>query len=177
MLLAGMGASAQRVETTLNDGWRFLLGDASFFARPTTDDSKWQVVSVPHDWAITSAFSPDNDTPAGGKTGGLFFANTGWYRLHFDVPTFAEGRRVELRFDGAMSHPTVYVNGEKAGGWEYGYNAFTLDITPYVKAEGNVLAVRLYNEKGQSRWYPGAGLFRNVHLLVTDRAHIPTWGV
>ena len=49
MLLAGMGASAQRVETTLKDGWRFLLGDASFFARPTTDDSKWQVVSVPHD--------------------------------------------------------------------------------------------------------------------------------
>ena len=134
-------------------------------------------MNVPHDWAITSSFSPDNDTPAGGKTGGLFFANTGWYRLHFDVPSFAEGRRVELRFDGAMSHPTVYVNGEKAGSWEYGYNAFTLDITPYVKATDNVLAVRLYNEKGQSRWYPGAGLYRNVHLLVTDRAHIPTWGV
>lgn len=75
---------------------------------------------MPHDWAITSSFSPDNDTPAGGKTGGLFFDNTGWYRLHFDVPSFAEGRRVELRFDGAMSHPTVYVNGEKAGSWEYG---------------------------------------------------------
>ena len=76
-----------------------------------------------------------------------------------------------------MSHPRVYVNGHYAGGWEYGYNAFTVDITPYVKASGNTLAVRLYNETEQSRWYPGAGLYRNVHLVVTDKAHIPTWGV
>ena len=93
------------------------------------------------------------------------------------MPDYEPGRHVELIFDGAMSHPRVYVNGKLAGEWEYGYNTFSVDITPYVKASDNVLAVNLYNEKGQSRWYPGAGLYRNVHLIVTDEARIPTWGV
>ena len=132
---------------------------------------------MPHDWAIKGRFSVDNDDPTGCKTGGLPYSGAGWYRLHFDVPDYEPGRHVELIFDGAMSHPRVYVNGELAGEWEYGYNTFSVDITPYVKASDNVLAVNLYNEKGQSRWYPGAGLYRNVHLIVTDEARIPTWGV
>lgn len=76
-----------------------------------------------------------------------------------------------------MSHARVYINGQEAGYWPYGYNTFYLDVTPYLK-EGtkNTLAVRLENETESSRWYPGAGLYRNVHLVVTEDAHIPTWG-
>ncbi len=76
-----------------------------------------------------------------------------------------------------MSHATVYVNGEKAGNWVYGYNAFEVDVTPYIKENGkNVLAVRLENEAESSRWYPGAGLYRNVRLVVTEDVHVPVWG-
>ncbi len=188
---SSLSTVAQRSETLLERGWRFTREDDSTFVSPDYDDRRWQSVTVPHDWAITGPFSYLNDrqnvaiTQDGqkeamehaGRTGGLPFVGTGWYRLAFDVPDYRPGRRVELLFDGAMSHPRVYVNGHLAGGWEYGYNAFTVDITPYVKASGNTLAVRLYNEVEQSRWYPGAGLYRDVHLVVTDEAHIPTWGV
>ena len=189
--LGGLTAAAQRTETLLERGWRFTHQDDTACIAPDYDDRRWEAVSVPHDWAITGPFSYLNDrqnvaiTQDGqkeamehaGRTGGLPFVGTGWYRLDFDVPDYRPGRRVELLFDGAMSHPRVYVNGHYAGGWEYGYNAFTVDITPFVKAAGNTLAVRLYNETEQSRWYPGAGLYRHVHLTVTDKAHIPTWGV
>lgn len=191
LALAATGATAQRSETLLEQGWRFTHTDDSACVAPAFNDRSWQQVSVPHDWAITGPFSYMNDrqnvaiTQDGqkeamehaGRTGGLPFVGTGWYRLTFDVPDYRPGCRVELLFDGAMSHPRIYVNGSYAGGWEYGYNAFTVDVTPYVKATDNTLAVRLYNETEQSRWYPGAGLYRNVHLIVTDRAHIPTWGV
>lgn len=191
LALAGVNVSAQRSEVLLERGWRFTHQDDSTCVAPSYDDRKWESVTVPHDWAITGPFSYLNDqqhvaiTQDGqkeamehaGRTGGLPFVGTGWYRLEFDVPDYKPGCRVELLFDGAMSHPRVYVNGKYAGGWEYGYNAFTLDITPHVKAEGNTLAVRLYNETEQSRWYPGAGLYRHVHLITTEAAHIPTWGV
>ncbi len=170
-------ATAQRSETLLERDWRLIRQDNSAYSDPDYDDSSWQSVTIPHDWSISGSFSESSDEPSGGTTGGLIYAGTGWYRLHFDVPDYRPGCRVELLFDGAMSHPSVYVNGQYAGGWEYGYNAFSVDISSYVEAEDNVLAVRLYNEKEQSRWYPGAGLYRNVHLIVSDAAHIPTWGV
>ena len=76
-----------------------------------------------------------------------------------------------------MSHARVYINGQEAGYWPYGYNSFYVDATPYLKSgEKNELAVRLENERESSRWYPGAGLYRNVHLVVTEDVHIPTWG-
>ena len=103
-----------------------------------------------------------------GRTGGLPFVGVGWYRLNFDAPSFVKGKKATLIFDGAMSHARVYINGQEAGYWPYGYNTFYLDVTPYLK-EGtkNTLAVRLENETESSRWYPGAGLYRNVHLVVT----------
>lgn len=81
-------------------------------------------------------------------------------------------------FDGAMSHARVYVNGQEAGYWPYGYNSFYVDATPYLKpGERNELAVRLENEPESSRWYPGAGLYRNVHLVINEDTHIPAWGM
>ncbi|MDR2146011.1 MAG: DUF4982 domain-containing protein [Tannerella sp.] len=180
-----------RREYLLEKGWKFTREDSESFVNESFNDSKWESVTVPHDWAIYGPFSIYNDrqnvaiTQDGqkeamehaGRTGGLPFVGVGWYRLQFDVPDFSAGKRVTLLFDGAMSNAEVYVNSKKAGYWAYGYNAFHLDITDLLNANGkNTLAVRLHNLPESSRWYPGAGLYRNVHLIVTDDAHIPLWG-
>ena len=182
-------SSAARTDTRLKDGWRFHRGEADGAFMPVYDDSGWESVSVPHDWAITGPFSIENDlqnvqivqnmeTKASlktGRTGGLPYVGVGWYRTEFNVP---EGMKAELLFDGAMSEARVYVNGHEVCFWPYGYSPFHCDVTPYLNKSGsNVLAVRLENLPFSSRWYPGAGLYRNVHLICTSaNAHIPVWG-
>lgn len=187
-------ASVKAVPRTvylLRDGWHFCRQDEASFALPATDDSKWETVSVPHDWAINGPFDVNNDRQfmaieqdgqkeaqsQAGRTGGLPFVGVGWYRLTFEAPDFGPGKRAVLVFDGAMSHAQVYVNGQKAGYWPYGYNSFYFDVTRLLHAgEKNVLAVRLENLPESSRWYPGAGLYRNVHLVVSGEVGVKTWG-
>lgn len=192
LLLFPLILSAQvRTERLLEKGWKFTREDAAEFSNVGFDDSAWQDVTVPHDWAIYGPFSIHNDrqniaiTQDGqkeamehaGRTGGLPFVGPGWYRLSFDVPEFSKGRSCKLVFDGAMSHADVYVNGKHVSYWPYGYNSFIVDVTPHIKAgETNELAVRLENYNESSRWYPGAGLYRNVHLVVTEDAYVPEWG-
>ena len=193
-LASGMmpcGTAAQtRTETLLEKGWKFTREDAPEFSACAYDDALWQDVTVPHDWAIYGPFSVHNDKhhtailqdgqtdpiEHAGRTGGLPFTGAGWYRTYFDVPEMDGGLRCTLLFDGAMSHARVYVNGKEACFWPYGYNSFHFDATPYVKPGKNTLAVRLENETESSRWYPGAGLYRNVHLIFTRDAHVPVWG-
>ena len=186
-----ISAQAHREETVLKKGWKFIRADKSEFADKDFDDSDWQVVEVPHDWAISGPFDNNNDrqtvaieqngeteaTEKTGRTGSLPWTGTGWYRYHFKTSKNSE--RIVLNFDGAMSEPDVYVNGKKAGEWKYGYNAFNVDITDFVqKGNGdNVLAVRLRNLPESSRWYPGAGLFRPVTLIQTGKAAVAMWGV
>ena len=180
-----------RTERLLEKGWKFTREDNTAFSTAGFDDSEWQSVTVPHDWAIYGPFSVENDkqnlaiTQDGqkeamehaGRTGGLPFVGAGWYRLDFEVPEFSQGKTATIVFDGAMSHARVWLNGQEVGYWPYGYNSFHFDITPYLKAgETNTLAVRLENEHESSRWYPGAGLYRNVHLVVNEDAYVPTWG-
>ena len=182
---------AQRSERLLEKGWRFTREDQSQFSSPTFNDSKWSRVVVPHDWAIYGPFSFDNDKQHlaiaqdgqkeamehAGRTGGLPFVGTGWYRRSLEIPSDLGDRRVFLRFDGAMSHTRVYVNGKEVGYWPYGYNTFAFDITSFVRpGEANTLAVRLENKHESSRWYPGAGLYRNVHLTFTSPVYVPLWG-
>ena len=191
LCVASMLQAQVRTEQLLEKGWKFTREDKVEFSQVGYDDAKWQSVTVPHDWAIYGPFSINNDrqnvaiTQDGqkeamehaGRTGGLPFVGVGWYRLDFEAPSFAKGKKATLIFDGGMSHARVYVNGQEAGYWPYGYNSFHLDVTPYIKAgEINELAVRLENENESSRWYPGAGLYRNVHLVVTEDAYVPTWG-
>ncbi len=192
LLLCGtMQAQNERQEVLLEKGWKFTREDQSEFSAKDFNDKDWQTVEVPHDWAIYGPFSVHNDkqnvaiTQDGqkealehaGRTGGLPFVGVGWYRLQFEAPKKSEGKQVELLFDGAMSEPQVFVNGQKAGEWKYGYNSFVIDITKYISDNGqNTLAVRLENLTESSRWYPGAGLYRNVHLIVTEQTHIPVWG-
>lgn len=179
-----------RTEVLLDKGWRFSRNDDAQQASVQYNDNKWQQVTVPHDWAIYGPFDRFNDLQTmaitqdgqanamehAGRTGGLPFVGTGWYRLAFDAGSFEQGKTATLIFDGAMSHATVYVNGHEAGYWPYGYNSFYVDATPYMHPGINQLAVRLENPTEFSRWYPGAGLYRNVHYVVNQAAHIPTWG-
>lgn len=180
-----------RTELLLDKGWKFSREDNSQSPMPSYDDSKWQSVSVPHDWAIYGPFSALNDkqnvaiTQDGqkeamehaGRTGGLPFVGVGWYRNTLEIPQYKSGKKAFIMFDGAMSHAQVYINGIKVGYWPYGYNSFWFDVSSYLKeGEKNTIAVRLENLPESSRWYPGAGLYRNVHLLVTEDAYIPVWG-
>lgn len=193
MLLCGafIATAGIRSERTLEKGWKFTRDDSPEFASRAFDDTGWQQVTVPHDWAIYGPFSWDNDRQNvaisqdgqkeamehAGRTGGLPFVGTGWYRTEIEMPEYTDGKRVTIMFDGAMSRARLYVNGEEAGYWPYGYNSFHFDITDHLrKGETNTIAVRLENLPESSRWYPGAGLYRNVHLIVTDEAHIPVWG-
>lgn len=182
-------AQQPRSEFLLEKSWKFVNSDVTEAYQPSYDDSGWQTVTVPHDWAIYGPFSGDNDvqnvaitqdgqteaSQKSGRTGGLPFVGTGWYRNTFSVPA---GKQTTLVFDGAMSEARVYVNGHEAIFWPYGYNSFYCDVTPYINSDGrdNVLAVRLHNMPSSSRWYPGAGLYRNVHVVTTEKVHIPTWG-
>lgn len=190
LMLAGCVGSS-RSEFLLEQGWKFSREDGDFSAAEF-DDSAWQEVRVPHDWAIYGPFDSNNDAQVvaitqnfekqaslkTGRTGGLPYVGVGWYRTEFDVTGFDPSKRVSLLFDGAMSQAKVYVNGHYAGCWAYGYNSFHLDVTPFVNESGlgNKLAVRLENLPESSRWYPGAGLYRNVHVIATDEVHIPIWG-
>ena len=169
-----------RTVTLLDKGWQFHKGDSSEI---------WEDVTIPHDWAIYGPFSRDNDlqtvavvqngeetaTVKTGRTGGLPYVGVGWYRRTLDV---TPGKKATLLFDGAMSEARVYVNGEEVIFWPYGYNSFHCDITPFLTADGknNEIRVRLENRPQSSRWYPGAGLYRNVWLIETEKVHIPVWG-
>ncbi len=181
--LAAFAATAGRTSETLNDDWLFTKGDGA-------DGSTWQRVRVPHDWAIYGPFDRANDlqtvaveqngekeeTEKTGRTGGLPFIGKGCYRRNFEVADTA-GRVTTFVFDGAMSNARVSVNGREVAFWPYGYNSFYVTVpNELLRIGDNELRVDLENFERASRWYPGAGLYRNVHIVTTDRVHIPVWG-
>ncbi len=165
-----------RQEINLSDNWLF-----------SHDKKEWQSVSVPHDWAIAGPFDKKWDlqkvaivqngeteaTEKSGRSGALPWIGKGHYRRTINIPR--KWMHAELVFDGAMAEPTVYLNGEKAGYWAYGYNAFKVDITPYMKVGENLLEVDLQNLEESSRWYPGAGIYRPVKLVLTGNSYIDPW--
>ena len=149
-----------------------LASDVNY-VQPDHDDSKWRQLDLPHDWGIEGPFKQEYP----GDTGKLPWWGVGWYRKHFTLPASDAGRRITLEIDGAMSHSTVWLNGQFAGGWAYGYSSFQVDLTPYVKPGAeNVLVIRLDNPGESSRWYPGGGIYRNVWLVKTDPVHVAHWG-
>jgi beta-galactosidase len=156
-----------------NDEWRFLKGDAPGTEAPGFPDSKWRTVTLPHDWAIEGPFDK-RDNPG---TGGLPISGTGWYRKHFKLAASEKGQIVSIEFDGAMSNARVWLNGVEVGFRPYGYASFAVDLTPHVKwGDENVLAAKLSPEPDSSRWYPGAGIYRNVWLIKTNPVHVAHWG-
>ncbi len=157
------------------EGWLFTRGELSRkAAQPDFDDRDWQPVRIPHDWAIAGPF----EKSAHGSTGKLPWKGVGWYRKDFFLGDGKEDQRVYLDFDGVMAVARVYVNGTLAGEWDYGYTSFRVDATPHVKfGEANTVAVQVDTREWGSRWYPGAGIYRKVALVVRNPVHLAHWGV
>ncbi len=149
-------------EFVLRDGWEF-----------SRDRKEWKSVRVPHDWAISGPF----DIKLDGNTGKLPWKGVGYYRRTIELPFDAAGKFVALRFGGVMASPEVFLNGEKVGGWDYGYMSFEVDISAKLKfGEKNELLVKADTTRHNSRWYPGAGLYRDVKLVVEDAEDRAIWG-
>jgi len=168
------GASTRQVQL-FTSGWRFLQSDALGAQAPSFDDSSWQTVTLPHDWAIAGPIDEKNPT---GPAGGFFPAGIGWYRKTFDVPVSAATHRTFIVFDGVMANSDVWINGRLIGHRPYGYVSFYYDLTDHLNYGGsNTIAVRVDDsQQPASRWYPGAGINRQVRLVTTSSTHIEPWG-
>ncbi|KAF1979608.1 glycoside hydrolase [Bimuria novae-zelandiae CBS 107.79] len=145
------------------------------YVQSSFDDSEWDPVNLPHDWAIKGPFGAPG---VSGSEGKLPYNGVGWYRktIALESEDVKSGKQLYLDIDGAMSYASVWLNGILVGGWPYGYNSFRLDLTPYAKSGKNFLAIRLENAPNSSRWYPGAGLYRNVWLIKSNAIHIAQYG-
>ena len=165
--------SAPRRVENFNRDWRFAKGAQAGAEAVGFNDASWLPARLPHDWAISGPYEPQGDP----HTGKLPWRGEGWYRKSFTLPAADAGKRVYLDFDGVMAMPTAYVNGQKAGGWDYGYMSFRVDATDFVKAgQSNLVAVHVDTRQHNSRWYPGAGIYRKVQLVVNEPVHIAQWG-
>ena len=147
------------------------------FVQSDFDDSSWELLNLPHDWAINGPFYEGEDAEVGGSMGRLPSPGVAWYRKKLDIPASDAGKSVFLDVEGAMSYAMVWLNGKLVGGWPFGYSSWRLDLTPYIVPGGeNQLAIRLDNPPVSSRWYPGGGIYRNVWLTKTNLVHVGQWG-
>ncbi len=147
------------------------------FVQPAFDDSDWQHIDLPHDWAINGPFMAGPNPEVGGGMGRLPSNGVGWYRKKIEITESDANKKIYLDIDGAMSYAMVWVNGHLAGGWPYGYNSFRIDLTPFVHVgHDNQLAIRIDNPNYSARWYPGGGIYRNVWLTKTNLIHVGHWG-
>jgi beta-galactosidase len=181
-----MAQESPRSRESFNLGWKFVRyfnasDEAVTVSRepenlqlPSVDDTNWRSLDLPHDWAIEGPFSDTLEN----NTGLLPWKGIGWYRKHFVISDNDKGKRIYVSFDGAMAYAKVWLNGKYVGEWPYGYTSFQLDLTPYIiTGKENIIAVRLDTKSWDSRWYPGAGLYRNVWLVKTSQLHIADNGV
>jgi beta-galactosidase len=147
------------------------------FVQSDFDDSSWQSVNLPHDWAIKGPFQKGSSPGVGGSMGRLPSPGVTWYRKKLDISDADAGKSIFLDVDGAMSYAMVWLNGKLVGGWPYGYASWRVNLTPYiVPGSENQLAIRLDNPPDSSRWYPGGGIYRNVWLTKTNSIHVGHWG-
>jgi len=155
-----------------NKQWKFYLGDPENAWSVDFDDTGWRIIDLPHDWAIEQNF--DTQLPA--NTGKLPWKGIGWYRNKFSLGAKNLGKKIFLMFDGVMAFPEVYINGQLVGKWDYGYNSFYIEISDYIDYIGqNTIAVKVDTRKIDSRWYPGAGIYRKVHLIIAPTVHFKIW--
>ncbi|HLN55835.1 MAG TPA: beta-galactosidase GalB [Bacteroidales bacterium] len=181
LCIAARAQDSPRTRESFNEGWKFVKffnengSAATLDVEPAdlqaaaVDDSKWRTLDLPHDWAIEGPFSDTLEN----NTGLLPWKGIGWYRKHFTLDNTEKNKRIYIDFDGAMAYAEVWLNGKYVGGWPYGYTSFRLDLTPYAEfGKENVIAVRLDTKKWDSRWYPGAGIYRNVWLVKTRPIHV-----
>jgi beta-galactosidase len=181
-----LAQESPRSRESFNQGWKFVKyfnasneavttdKEPENLQLPSVNDNNWRSLDLPHDWAIEGPFSDTLEN----NTGLLPWKGIGWYRKHFTVSDNDKGKRIYVDFDGAMANAKVWLNGKYVGEWPYGYTSFRLDFTPYIiTGKENIIAVRLDTKNWDSRWYPGAGLYRNVWLVKTSQLHIANNGV
>jgi beta-galactosidase len=149
-------------------------GGSVKYIQSSFDDNAWEAVNLPHDWAIKGPF---NAPGISGGMGRLPSNGVGWYRRNVTMISEDADKSIFLDIDGAMSYAVVWLNGIPVGGRPYGYASYRLDLTPYMKiGNDNLLAIRLDNAVDSSRWYPGAGIYRNVWLVKVDPIHVGQYG-
>ncbi len=152
---------------SFDSDWRFLQSDAPGAESPTFDDSTWKSVTLPHDWSIAG---PVEENAPSRAAGGFFPTGIGWYRRTLTLAKLDPTKRTFIAFDGIMANSDVYCNGELLGHRPYGYVSFNYDLTPHLHAGKNIIAVRVDDsQQPASRWYPGAGINRQVRLITTGR--------
>ncbi|REE83284.1 beta-galactosidase [Lutibacter oceani] len=190
LIFSIISSAQQRIVKELDTNWKFQKGKSSEAYQVNFNDSNWEQVNVPHDWAIYGPFDKEVDkqtvaiiqngeevaSEKTGRTGSLPHIGTAWYRNKFMIPEYEKGKKVILLFEGVMSEPKVYLNGKKIGEWAYGYSYFYFDISNFIEEGENTLAVEVSNPAFASRWYPGAGLYRKVSVIVKNKESINQWG-
>ena len=163
-----------RDRQNFDNGWRFVLADSAQMSKTDYHDTHWRALNLPHDWAVEGDFLCSNPSGAGG---GALPGGIGWYRKTFNLQK-KQGERYFIEFDGVYMNTRVYINGKEVGYRPYGYSSFEYDITPYLIAGRNVVAVRVDNsDQPNSRWYSGCGIYRHVWFTKTADVHVKHWGV
>lgn len=163
-----------RDRQNFDNGWRFVLADSAQMSKTDYHDTHWRALNLPHDWAVEGDFLCSNTSGAGG---GALPGGIGWYRKTFNLQK-KQGERYFIEFDGVYMNARVYINGKEVGYRPYGYSSFEYDITPYLIAGRNVVAVRVDNsDQPNSRWYSGCGIYRHVWFTKTADVHVKHWGV
>lgn len=147
-----------------NDKWQFCLAENDALTIENVDRESFTDVEVPHDWLI-------------GDTRNLYASGDGWYRKSFFVTDEMLNGRVFVGFDGVYMDSTVYVNKKPVGDWKYGYSSFCFDITDFLSAGENTIHVVARYKAPNSRWYSGAGIYRNIWLRLRNKAYIEHDGV
>jgi beta-galactosidase len=188
--LAFVATRAVHAETprraSFDADWRFNLGQADGADKPDFADANWRKLDLPHDWMIEGPPGADpskmdgpfdSKSPGGGGNGWLD-GGVGWYRKTFTIPVADKGKHIAIDFDGIYMNSEVWINGTSLGKHPYGYTSFEYDLTPYLKYgdEKNVIAVRAEVIQPCSRFYSGAGIYRNVWLVTTSPLHVDRWG-
>ena len=169
-----------------NQDWLFQLGDDSLAVNPSFDDSKWRHLDLPHDWSVEGQASPTLASCTGYYPGGI-----AWYRKHFVLaandPALAAlsnpsnpsnpSNLTFIYFEGVYNRSSVYLNGHLLGYRPSGFASFLYDMTPYLKAGDNVLAVRVdHSRYADCRWYTGSGIYRDVWYIEAPKTHLAQWG-
>ena len=163
-----------RYHLLMDRDWKFFLGDDKNASNVSFDDNAWRTLDLPHDWSIEGDFK--KDAPTGGG-GGYLPTGIGWYRKQFTLPSSVKGKEVSIQFDGVYMNSEVWINNHYLGIRPNGYISFVYDLTPYLVAGKNTIAVRVDNSvQPNSRWYSGSGIYRNVWLNITNPLHIAQWG-
>ncbi len=156
-----------------HDGWHFHLGDTPEAIADGFDDSRWQAVTLPHDWSVKGTLSPANASGTGYLPAGI-----GWYRKTFDGRDLTAAQ-LYIYFEGVYNRSSVWLNGHLLGERPNGYISFLYDLTPWLRRDGqNVLAVRVDHSRiADSRFYTGSGIYRDVWLVSAGPVHFAQWGV